>query len=199
MNLSYLSLSIAVIAISPSSCVFVDGSSSSTCCAFVSIPFLGLNQANPEITQHAFAQESTLLKINLDIAQEVNLKNRQQVLSGDRLGIEGLTIELKGREGANYKHPNLPGANGPNPQLSSGAKTLNLTRKGKFVDLTGTRLAHVENGAWEIIWRNNAKAGSLICGFDVMEAIQRHDAVIPKGRLYMVSINKSSSFYFLIS
>ena len=104
MKLSYLSLYIAVIAASPSSCVVVDGSSSSsTCCAFISIPFLGLNQANPEITQHAIAQESTLLKINLDIAQEVNLKNRQQVLSGDRLGIEGLTIKLKGREDANYK------------------------------------------------------------------------------------------------
>ena len=83
--------------------------------------------------------------------------------------------------------PKLPGANGPNPQLSSGAKSLKLLKEGKFIDHTGSRLAGMEHGVFEMIWRKNAKAGALICGFDVPEDITRNDASIPKGRVYVVS------------
>jgi len=81
--------------------------------------------------------------------------------------------------------PSLPGANGPNPQLSTGAKTLELIKKGKFVDLTGTRYVSFEHGAWEMVWRRNAKAGAFICGFDVPEEVKRNGASIPKGRVYV--------------
>jgi len=36
-----------------------------------------------------------------------------------------------------------------------------------------------------MIWRRNAKAGSLICGFDVPEEVKRNNASIPKGRVYV--------------
>lgn len=151
--------------------------------AFLALPFAP--KANPEIGEHARAQESALLKIRLDIAEEVRWKKQKQELSGQRMGIDGLTVELRGGEEAKYKHPNLPGANGPNPQLSSGPRALDLVRTGQFVDMTGTRAAHLENGAWEIVWKNDARSGSLICGFDVPEAIKRNAATIPKGRMYM--------------
>ncbi|KAL7551188.1 hypothetical protein ACHAWF_014384 [Thalassiosira exigua] len=79
---------------------------------------------------------------------------------------------------------NLPGANGPNPQLSSGAKALELLKEGKFIGHDGMRLVGMENGAWEMIWRRNANAGALVCGFDVPEEVKRNEAVIPKGKLY---------------
>ena len=54
------------------------------------------------------------------------------------------------------------------------------------MDLTGTRYVSFEHGAWEMIWRRGAKAGALICGFDVPEEVKRNDASIPKGRVYVV-------------
>jgi hypothetical protein len=152
-----------------------------------------INQANPALAQFAEAQDNSLLKIHLDVGQVDTLQSKKgyPVSSGNRLGIDGMIIELHGNQKANYVHPNLPGANGPNPQLSTGAMTLNLITKGKFIDLTGTRYANFEHGAWEIIWRKGAKAGSLICGFDVPNAIsksnQKDGAAIPQGRLYVVS------------
>lgn len=61
------------------------------------------SKANPEIMERARAQESALLKIRLDIAEEVHWKKQKQELSGGRMGIEGLTIELRGGEEAKYK------------------------------------------------------------------------------------------------
>ena len=63
---------------------------------------------------------------------------------------------------------------------------MELVKKGKFVDLTGTRYVSFEHGAWEFIWRRNAKAGAMICGFDVPEEVKRNGASIPKGRVYVV-------------
>ncbi len=65
--------------------------------------FISFNQANPEIPKHTVAHKSELLKIYLDIAQEVTQKNSENTLSGNRLGIEGLTIKLWGGEEAGYK------------------------------------------------------------------------------------------------
>lgn len=162
--------------------------SSPLCNGFLSLPFA--SQGNPAVTHYfldADAQESALLKIHLDIGQEVTRNRRgAPTVSGDRLGVDGLIVELGNGE-ANYEHPNLPGADGPqhSRRLSSGAKTLSVVRPGQFVDLTGTRLVGLEHGAWEMIWRKNAKAGALVCGFDVPEEVTRNAASIPAGRLYL--------------
>ena len=83
------------------------------------------------------------------------------------------------------QHPKLPGADGPNPQLSSGAKALNVLRKGQYVDITGSQRVNLEHGVWEMIWRRDASAGALICGFEVPEEIKRNDASLPVGRVYV--------------
>lgn len=154
----------------------------SPCSGFLSLPFI--NQANPALTKFAEAQENALLKIHFDIG-EVRVERGNPVVTGNRLGIDGMLVELHGKEEANYKHPSLPGANGPNPQLSTGAKALEVVKEGKFIDLTGSRSVSLEHGVWEIIWRKNAKAGSLICGFDVPDEVKRNDASLPKGRVYV--------------
>jgi hypothetical protein len=60
------------------------------CDGFLNLPFI--NQANPALTQYAEAQENALLKIHLDIG----------VVTGNRLGIDGIVVELHGNQDANY-------------------------------------------------------------------------------------------------
>ena len=89
------------------------------------------------------------------------MEDGKVVIKGNRLGIDNLLLQLRGKEDASPKHVNLPGANGPNPQLSSGPKSLVVVNRGSYVDLTGTRHMKLERPAWEMIWRRNANAGAL--------------------------------------
>ena len=60
-----------------------------------------------------------------------------------------------------------------------------VVNQGKYVDLTGSKQVKLENPAWEMIWRNNANAGALICAFNLAEEVKRNDAALPKGRFYL--------------
>lgn len=64
---------------------------------------------------------------------------------------------------------------------------MDILSDGKFVDLTGSKSASLRNGAWEMIWKRNASAGTLMCGFDVPEEVKRNGALLPKGRMFVVS------------
>jgi len=141
-------------------------------------PILNLiNKVNPSIKEFASAQESSLLNIRLDIG------SNSEPSSG-RFGINGLMIELHGDQEANYPHPKLPGDNGPNPQLSSGAKSLSVLREGQHISITGSQSIPFDNGAWEMVWRQNANAGALIMGFDAGE-IKRNQVSLPLGRVFI--------------
>jgi len=148
--------------------------------AFLSL----INKVNPSLTKYAEAQEDAMLKIHLDIGQ-VEMKDGKPLITGNRLGIDNLLLQLRGKESASPKHASLPGADGPNPQLSSGPKSLVVVNQGSYVDLAGTQRVNLEDGAWEMIWRSNARAGALICAFNLAEEVKRNDAAIPKGRFFL--------------
>ena len=75
--------------------------------------------------------------------------------------------------------------NGPNPNLSTGARVLDILNEGEFVDRMGTKVVKALKGCWEMVWRDEAPAGGLVCGFEVPEDYKRNDAVLPKGRIYI--------------
>ena len=104
-----------------------------------------VNKVNPSLEKYAEAQEDALLKIRLDVGQ-VEMKDSKPLITGNRLGIDNLFLQLNGKEIASPKHAKLPGADGPNPQLSSGPKSLEVVNQGSYVDLTGTRHVKLEDG-----------------------------------------------------
>jgi len=135
--------------------------------------------ANPKIEQFALSQVDQLLRIRLNLGNEAD---------ESRLAIDGILLELGGRDQQDRRRLGpLPGANGPNPDLSSGARVLNLLEDGSFVDLTGKRTVELspDGSCWEMIWRKDAPAGALICAFDAPQEIRRNKALLPKGRFYM--------------
>lgn len=75
--------------------------SSSPCHGFLNLPFV--NQANPDVAGYADAQDCALLKFHLDIGEGVDARNDGIQLTGDRLGVNGLLVELRGKEDANYE------------------------------------------------------------------------------------------------
>ena len=87
MKVSLISFATTIIA-SPSSCD-----------AFLNI----LNQANPSLKKYADAQENVFLKIHLDVGNEAVVKKGKVGITGNRLGIDGLMVELQGLAPSDYK------------------------------------------------------------------------------------------------
>jgi hypothetical protein len=131
---------------------------------------------NPVLKKFAQTQTGTLLGIGLDVGKNEN----------SRMNINGLVIELhpdgivKGS-----KHPALPGANGPDPKSSTGAKNLSIRQEPYYINTGGMQQVHLKDGCWELAWKEGAPAGSLVCGFHHPEEAKRNDASLPKGRIYM--------------
>jgi hypothetical protein len=46
-------------------------------------------------------------------------------------------------------YTSLPGANGPNPKSSTGAKHLSIMSPPSFIEMSGKPIVHLENGSWE--------------------------------------------------
>jgi hypothetical protein len=63
----------------------------------------------------------------------------------------------------------MPGAHGPFPAVSSGVKSLIVKTPGQFIDMTGlTKLPWDSTTAcWELVWRENAMNGYLICALSM--------------------------------
>lgn len=81
----------------------------------------------------------------------------------------------------------------PTPQTSSGARALRVNKLPYFVGMHGVEKVELENGAWEMVWRNKNPSGCLICGFDVPHEV-RHKPV-----LFCCSCNELKSEFFLLT
>lgn len=120
--------------------------------------------AYPALQELAKAQKDCQLSIRL----EVGKKNfhKQVVEDGPRFCLDGLQVDLR-QEPAPKGHVGLPGCNGPHPQTSSGARAVDIDKLPSFVGMNGLESVDLENAAWEMVWRESAPSGSLVCGFDV--------------------------------
>lgn len=128
----------------------------------------------PDLLQLTDKQSDKLLNIHLHVGDE----------DGPRMAVTGLTIELH-HEAANYEHTALPGADGQHHKLSSGHRRLDVLAEGHFVNLKGTQHVHMNKGCWEMCWRKDKPAGTLICGFELPQEYRRNDAVLPSGEIYV--------------
>jgi hypothetical protein len=129
----------------------------------------------PGLTQLVDSQKEQTLSVTLDIGKE----------GGEsRMAVKGLILGLY-NEAPDYDHVAMPGHNGPHPKMSSGIRKMNLIQEGHFISKLGTELVHTLKGCWEMVWRKDAPAGALICGFDLPVEYARNEARLPKGRVYL--------------
>lgn len=131
--------------------------------------------ANPALAELAKSQSGTVLNLRLDVGTKNN---------DSRMYINGLVLELN-QEVPSAKHTSLPGANGPNAGASTGAKSLTIKSEASFIDLNGMQQVPLLHGCWELVWREEAPAGVLVCGFELETDVKRNEAILPAGRLYL--------------
>lgn len=129
----------------------------------------------PGLVQMIEAQTEQRLTVTLNIGKDGD---------SSRLPIKGMVFDLH-TEPAQYEHVPMPGIDGPHPMLSSGARRLDLIKEGHYSGMSGTQEVRTLKGCWEMVWRKDATAGTLLCGFEVPEEYKRNDATLPNGRIYI--------------
>ena len=128
------------------------------------------------------------LMINLDVGDTSALSG-----GGAAAGfvVKGMTLKL--RNEIPNKHEQdiiaMPGINGPHPNLSSGPRRLDLVDDGHFVSMEGVQhvVPHRDNCAWEMVWKEDSLAGTILCGFELPKEYTRNmnSATLPEGRIYL--------------
>lgn len=129
----------------------------------------------PDLLQLTDKQSEKILNVQLHVGDDEQ---------GPRMSIADLMIELH-HEHADYEHTSLPGADGRHHKLSSGHRRLDVLGKGHYVDLKGTQHVDMHKACWEMCWRKDRPAGTLICGFELDKDYRRNDAVLPKGEVFV--------------
>lgn len=122
--------------------------------------------AYPSLQEHAKAQTDCELNIRLDIGDDNKNNN-----NAARFVLDGLSVNLLQNKAKSHKVP-LPGASGPHPQTSSGAKQTKVLQLPYFIGINGLEQVTLEDGVWEMVWREHSPSGQLICGFDVPQEVR---------------------------
>lgn len=134
-----------------------------------------VEKPKPDLLQITDEQEDIELNIQLLLGPHDD---------GPQLAITNMVVGLC-HDSAEYEHIGLPGADGQHKKLSTGHRSLKILEEGRFINMKGTQHVKGENGCWEMCWRKDKPAGTLICGFHVPEEYSRNDAVLHKGNLYV--------------
>ena len=119
-------------------------------------------------------RQDTVLDINFQLGKE----------NGPQLSLKGLKIELSDNR-PDFKHPKLPGITGPHPKTSSGPRALQIRNLPFYVGMDGQQEVKMDNGSWEMVWREGSPSGSIVCAFEVPEGAQRNEAKLSTGDLFL--------------
>lgn len=118
--------------------------------------------------------------------ESINLKLNVGSNPQYRMSIQGLELELSSNNAEmNVLRPKLPGCEGPNARVSAGAKEIIIREEGYYIDMDGKQTVPLSHGCWELVWREGAGAGVIVCGFLLEHDVKRNDACLQRGRIYM--------------
>ena len=123
--------------------ILVLAAAQSTLTAAFSFTIPKLNPANPALQELSQAQDGILVNLRLDVGQKED----------SHLLVDGLVVKLSD-ETIDKKDKNsvpLPGSSGPNPHLSSGAKSLRVLDAARFIGHGGTNHIDLQDGCWEMV------------------------------------------------
>jgi len=134
-------------------------------------------QANPLLSKMTETKTGDKFTVRMDIGN--NKKDETHLF------LDGLSVELRKDAAPADNKVGLPGADGPHPKTSTGALAVDILKTPHFIDMFGTQKVRFEKGCWEMIWRKNQQAGSVILGFHLPSGARRNGASLPSGRIYM--------------
>lgn len=137
-----------------------------------------------DLRELVVAQSDQRVSVGLDIGKPGDIS---------RLAVNEIVFDLT-KQTPSFKNDfvKMPGWHGPTPSLSGGLNALTTVQDGSFISMAGSEIVKPLKGCWEIMWRDGAPSGSLLCGFEIDKDYKRNDATLPKGTVY-IAFNTWSS------
>jgi hypothetical protein len=127
--------------------------------------------AYPALQDLAKAQTDCKLSIRFDIGKKPRNRREQPV---PHLFLDGLELQLLQEQAPSGTE--LPVASGAHPNTSSGARAVQVTEQPYFIGMNGKETVEMQNAGWEMVWRDQGRCGSIICGLDVLNEV-RFDSI----------------------
>lgn len=124
--------------------------------------FLYGYDAHPNLGTLAEVQAGTAFRLRVDLVN--NDKNKAE----QRLAFTGPAVELL-NDPAKLKSHDLVSA--PFSKLSSGGKKFKIVEDAFFVGMSGMEKVVFEEDYWEMIWREDVRAGKVVCVFNIPFAV----------------------------
>jgi hypothetical protein len=144
---------------------------------------------DPHLTEYLDRQSTEQkLKLHLDIGPRRNKNSNtdpQPRMPITNFGLSLHKTKKTGPPSSSFSPLKLPGAHGSHPQLSAGACELTVDRPGQFITIHGAQSIDVNQASWELVWKKDAQAGSLIMGFDIAHDYERNGITFPHGVVYV--------------
>ena len=128
--------------------------------ASVADAFLVQVKPVPNLAEIVKSQEGKHLEFSLTIDKGSKKTDRRPT----SMSLQGLKVTLDPKKSSATR---LPGAHGPTPQLSSGGQTMEIDELPFFVNMDGTQTVAVQDGCWEIVWKDTSPHGFLMCGLNL--------------------------------
>jgi hypothetical protein len=122
--------------------------------------------AYPALQDLAKAQTNCKLSIRFDIGKKPRNRHEQPT---PHLLLDGLELELLQEQAPSGTE--LPGASGRHPKTSSGARAAQVIEQPYFIGMDGKQTVELQNAGWEMVWRDQARCGSIVCGLDVLQKV----------------------------
>jgi hypothetical protein len=122
--------------------------------------------AYPALQDLAKAQTDCKLSIRFDIGKKLRNRREQPV---PHLFLDGLELQLLQEQAPSGTE--LPGASGRHPKTSSGARAVEVTEQPYFIGMNGKETVEMQNAGWEMVWADQGRCGSIICGLNVQKDV----------------------------
>lgn len=155
--------------------VLLAGSSEGFIQDFLS-PLLPSLLPHPNLASLVDRQAEQMLSVSLDVG---NVGNGGQ----SRLAVKDMILGLHS-DAPDYDVA-MPGMTGQYPKLSSGGRKITTIQPGQFISMVGREVIDTLQGAWEMVWKKDAPAGTVVFGWDLPKDYVRNEARLPKGLVYV--------------
>lgn len=146
---------------------------------------------HPALHDLAKAQTDCKLSIRFDIGKKPRNRREQPV---PHLFLDGLELQLLQEPAPSGTV--LPGASGRNPKTSSGARAVKVTEQPYYIGMDGKQTVEMQNAGWEMVWRDQRRCGSIICGLDVLQEVSFDWIVSNSFRLSILDLISSLPYCF---
>jgi hypothetical protein len=129
--------------------------------------FLNGYDAHPSLGTLAQVQPGTAFRLKVDLTVTDDKNKAEQC----RLALNGPVVELL-NDSAKLKSHDL--ASAAFAKLSTGGKRFKVLEDAFFVGMSGMETVVFEEEYWEMIWREDVRAGKLVCVFNIPFPVSRH-------------------------